>query len=72
MVNCKSWKAALQYTARTGLADFLQSIRDVLVAASARAAAMQDCVHEHQESQNRQQAEHIQVFCYSALIVYLL
>ena len=39
MMRCKIKKTALEYAARTGLADYLRSIGEVPEAANARAAA---------------------------------
>ncbi|KAI9448323.1 hypothetical protein H4582DRAFT_2093490 [Lactarius indigo] len=49
-----SRKSVRQHAARTHLANFLHSIGDVPVAASARAAAMRECASERRRTQNIQ------------------
>ncbi|KAF8262074.1 hypothetical protein EI94DRAFT_1809337 [Lactarius quietus] len=61
MVYRKNKKAALEYTARTQLAEYLQSIGDVPVTANAWAAALHKHAHEHWESQNGQRVDHLQL-----------
>ena len=68
MVYCKSKKVAFEYTARTQLADYLQSIEDIPVTANAWVAALHKCAHECWESQNRQQADCLQVLRSSAWV----
>ena len=56
----------MEHTARTELANYLRSIRQVPVAASARAAAMRECARERWESRNGRRVERNQVFRFSA------
>ena len=64
MVTRKLRKSDQEYAARTQLADYLRSVREVPVAANARGAAMCKRARERWEARNGRRTERTQVFCF--------